>query len=74
MASAGGDPAALPNALTEGFQVAFLAGAGFALAGLIATLVLIRNRDSRAHVELAAETTAGGGASAERTATGGAPA
>jgi EmrB/QacA subfamily drug resistance transporter len=74
MASAGGDPAALPNALTEGFQVAFLAGAGFALAGLIATLLLIRNRDSRAHVELAAETTAGGGASAERTATGGAPA
>jgi EmrB/QacA subfamily drug resistance transporter len=63
MASAGGDPAALPNALTEGFQVAFLAGAGFALAGLLATLVLIRSRDSRAHVELARETaTEGAGA------------
>jgi EmrB/QacA subfamily drug resistance transporter len=56
MASAGGDPAALPNALTEGFQVAFLAGAGFSFAGLLATLVLIRSRDSRAHVELARET------------------
>jgi EmrB/QacA subfamily drug resistance transporter len=53
MASAGGDPAALPGALTEGFQSAFLAGAGFALLGLLATLLLIRNRDSRAHVELA---------------------
>jgi Major Facilitator Superfamily len=60
LASAGGDPAALPNALTEGFQVAFLAGAAFALAGLIATLVLIRNRDSRAHVELANEAATGG--------------
>ena len=28
MASAGGDPSALPNALTEGFQAAFLGGAG----------------------------------------------
>jgi EmrB/QacA subfamily drug resistance transporter len=62
MASAGGDPAALPNALTEGFQVAFLAGAGFALAGLLATLVLIRSRDSRAHVELARETASEGAA------------
>jgi EmrB/QacA subfamily drug resistance transporter len=53
MASAGGDPSALPNALTEGFQSAFLAGAGFALLGMIATLVIIRNRDSRAHVEAA---------------------
>ena len=28
MQSAGGDPAALPNALTQGFQIAFLVGAG----------------------------------------------
>jgi EmrB/QacA subfamily drug resistance transporter len=54
MASSGGDPAALPNALTEGFQSAFLGGAAIAALGLVLTLVLIRNRDSRAHVELGA--------------------
>jgi hypothetical protein len=52
MASAGGDPSALTNALTEGFQAAFLGGAVIAALGLVLTLVLIRNRDSRAHVEL----------------------
>src|SRR4051812_10094967 len=41
-----------PSVLTDGFHDAFLAGAGFAGIGLVATLVLIRNRDSRAHVEL----------------------
>jgi EmrB/QacA subfamily drug resistance transporter len=41
-----------PVVLTEGFQSAFLVGAGFAALGLIATLVLIRSSDSRAHVEL----------------------
>jgi EmrB/QacA subfamily drug resistance transporter len=46
------------EALTEGFQTAFLAGAAFAILGLIATLVLIRSADSRAHVELGAEATA----------------
>jgi MFS family permease len=39
------------TALTEGFQSAFLAGAGLAILGLIAVLTLIRTRDSRAHVE-----------------------
>jgi EmrB/QacA subfamily drug resistance transporter len=53
-ASAGGDPSALPNALTEGFQSAFLGGAVIAALGLALTLVLIRSRDSRAHVELGA--------------------
>jgi EmrB/QacA subfamily drug resistance transporter len=43
-----------PQALTDGFQAAFLGGAAFAILGLIATLVLIRNADSRAHVELGA--------------------
>src|SRR3954469_16548308 len=43
----------LPNALTEGFQAAFLGGAVIAALGFVATLVLIRNRDSRAHVEMA---------------------
>jgi hypothetical protein len=43
----------LPQALTDGFQVAFLGGALIAALGFVATLVLIRTRDSRAHVELA---------------------
>jgi EmrB/QacA subfamily drug resistance transporter len=43
-----------PAVLTDGFQSAFLAGAGFAVLGLLATLLLIRNADSRAHVELGA--------------------
>lgn len=53
LASAHGNPAALPDALTQGFQVAFLGGAVIAILGFLATLVLIRGRDSRAHVELA---------------------
>ena len=52
VASAGGDPSALTNALTEGFQSAFLGGAAIAALGLVLTLVLIRGRDSRAHVEI----------------------
>jgi predicted MFS family arabinose efflux permease len=52
MASAHGAPATLPNALTEGFQSAFLGGAVIAALGLFLTLVLIRSRDSQAHVEL----------------------
>jgi len=43
----------LPNALTEGFQSAFLGGAVIAALGFVATLVLIRTRDSKAHVEMA---------------------
>jgi EmrB/QacA subfamily drug resistance transporter len=43
----------LPNALTDGFQAAFLGGAVIAALGLLATLVLIRTRDSKAHVEMA---------------------
>src|SRR4051794_11773397 len=53
MASAHG-PHALKQALTDGFQSAFLAGAAFAVLGFVAALVLIRSRDSRAHVEEAA--------------------
>ena len=55
-ASAGGAPS--PTTLTEGYADAFMVGAGIALLGLIATLVLIRGSDSRAHVAL-------GGAPAE---------
>ena len=48
----------LPNALTEGFQRAFLGGAVIAALGVVATLVLIRTRDSKAHVEMSNEQTA----------------
>ncbi|HVW45873.1 MAG TPA: DHA2 family efflux MFS transporter permease subunit [Solirubrobacterales bacterium] len=41
-----------PDSLVEGFQAAFGVGAGFAILGLLATLLLIRTADSRAHVEL----------------------
>jgi hypothetical protein len=47
-----GGTSSLPSALTEGFQAAFLGGAVIAAIGFVATLVLIRTRDSRAHVEM----------------------
>jgi EmrB/QacA subfamily drug resistance transporter len=47
IAAAQGAPAAVPGALTEGFQVAFLAGAGFAVIGIIATLVFVSSEDSK---------------------------
>ena len=37
-----------PEALTEGFQAAFLGGAAFALIGAVIAAVLIRSQDSRA--------------------------
>jgi hypothetical protein len=40
-------------ALTEGFQSAFLAGAGLAVLGVILALTLISGRESRAHAEAA---------------------
>ena len=54
MANAGGDPAALPGAITEGFQSAFLGGAAIAALGLVLTFVLVRSRDSRAHLSIGA--------------------
>ena len=39
-----------PAALTEGFQLAFLAGAGFAILGVLATLLLVSGKDSKAVV------------------------
>ena len=53
-----------PAVLTEGFQSAFLVGAGFAGLGLLATLLLIRGSDSRAHVALGDGEAAGPPASA----------
>ena len=52
LASSAGTRPDAANALTEGFQSAFLGGAGIALLGLLLTFVLIRGRDSRAHVAL----------------------
>ncbi len=52
-AFASGDAA--PEALTAGFQDAFLGGAVIAALGFVLTMVLIRGRDSRAHVELGSE-------------------
>jgi MFS family permease len=43
----------LRSALAEGFQSAFLGGAVIAALGFAATLILIRTRDSRAHLEMA---------------------
>jgi EmrB/QacA subfamily drug resistance transporter len=43
-----------PVTLTEGYSDAFMVGAGIGLLGVIATLFLIRGRDSRAHVEIGA--------------------
>jgi EmrB/QacA subfamily drug resistance transporter len=46
------DGAGLKDALTEGFQIAFLGGAAIAALGFVLTLVLIKGSDSRAHVEI----------------------
>jgi hypothetical protein len=51
-AASGGQPSL--GALTDGYADAFMVGAGIALLGVIASLLLIRTRDSRAHVELGA--------------------
>ncbi len=48
--AAQGAPAAVPSALTEGFQLAFMTGAGFAVIGIVATLLLVRSEDSQAVV------------------------
>jgi predicted MFS family arabinose efflux permease len=41
LSSHGHNPSLFPNALVDGFHVAFLAGAGMALIGLVATLLFI---------------------------------
>ena len=47
---------ASPAVLTEGYADAFMAGAAIGILGILATLILIRGRDSRAHVELGGDT------------------
>jgi len=41
-----------PTALTEGYGDAFMVGSGIALLGIAASLLLIRNRDSKEHTEI----------------------
>jgi EmrB/QacA subfamily drug resistance transporter len=53
MAAAGGNRQELPVALTEGFQSAFMVGAGFAVAASILAMILISGRASREHAEAA---------------------
>jgi Na+/melibiose symporter-like transporter len=53
MRAAGGSPQARPEALTEGFQLAFTVGAAFAVVGAILAMVLISGRQSRQHAEAA---------------------
>jgi EmrB/QacA subfamily drug resistance transporter len=43
----------MPAALTEGFQSAFLVGAGFAVAGAILAIILVSSKASREHAEAA---------------------
>ena len=50
-AQAAGDSTAVAVALNDGFQNAFLVGAGFAVVGLVLSIVLIKSSDSRAMVE-----------------------
>jgi hypothetical protein len=52
-AAAGGVPSLA--ALTEGYSDAFMVGSLIALVGFIATLVLIRGSDSKAHVDIGTE-------------------
>ena len=51
--SAVSDGVGRATALTQGFQDAFLVGAGFAFAGAILAALLIASRDAREHAEAA---------------------
>ena len=53
MQAANGAQSALPNALTEGFQIAFFVGAAFAVLGAILAATLISSEHSRRHAEAA---------------------
>jgi EmrB/QacA subfamily drug resistance transporter len=48
---ASGSP--MPVALTDGFQSAFLVGAGLAIAGAVLAMVMVSGKASRAHAEAA---------------------
>ncbi|MDQ3728022.1 MAG: MFS transporter, partial [Actinomycetota bacterium] len=51
-----------PAALTEGYGDAFMVGSGIALLGIAASLILIRNRDSKEHTEIGVRESAPGAA------------
>jgi EmrB/QacA subfamily drug resistance transporter len=53
MQAANGAQSALPSALTEGFQLAFIVGAAFAVVGAILAATLISSSESRDHAEAA---------------------
>ena len=53
MQAADGAQSALPHALTEGFQIAFIVGAAFAVVGAILAATLISSAESRRHAEAA---------------------
>jgi EmrB/QacA subfamily drug resistance transporter len=56
LAAAHGAQSALPDALTEGFQAAFTAGAVFAFAGVVLSLTLLRTSRGEPVTEPAVET------------------
>jgi EmrB/QacA subfamily drug resistance transporter len=56
ISTADGVQGALPGALTEGFQLAFLVGAGFALLGGLLALLIIRSEDSKAAISAEGQT------------------
>jgi MFS family permease len=47
LADAGGDHAALPSALTDGFELALYAGAGLAALGAVVALIAIKGRNDQ---------------------------
>ncbi|MEA2459301.1 MAG: hypothetical protein QOC95_2273 [Thermoleophilaceae bacterium] len=51
LAAAHGAKSAVPGALTEGFQSAFTAGAGFAIIGVLVGLLLVKGRPQAERVE-----------------------
>ena len=53
MQAANGAQSALPGALTEGFQLAFIVGAAFAVVGAVLAATLISSKESRSHAEAA---------------------
>jgi predicted MFS family arabinose efflux permease len=55
LAAAGGDRSEMPRALTEGFQSAFTAGAGFAILGVVVGLLLVKGRPAEPEVAPPAE-------------------
>ncbi|MEA2405428.1 MAG: hypothetical protein QOE08_2075 [Thermoleophilaceae bacterium] len=56
LAAAHGAQSALPHALTEGFKAAFTAGAGFAFAGVVLALTLLRTSRGEPVTEPVVET------------------